>query len=167
MKKTKKLSIAALMAAMCVAVLSIGSLIESLDLTLSVFAGVLVMICATEFGDRTAFSVFFVAGVISLLLPLKTAGLFFIGFFGWYPILQKKILMLRPLISRVLRFFIFNLSFVLIFFATAFLVTGVKEVRGIHLVLLLIANLCFVIYDILLDRLLLFYILKIRKRLRM
>ena len=150
-------------AAMCIALMSLGSLIPSLDLSLSILAGLIVLILSAEFGDRIAWSVYAVAGIVSLLLPVKTAAVFFLGLFGWYPILQKKINMLPPFWARVVKFAAFNLLMAGFLYLSA-LITGTEEGKGIYLVLAALANCCFYLYDILLDRFLIWYILKIRKR---
>ena len=72
MKNTKTLAISSLMAAMCVAILSIGSVFESLDVTLAIASGLVILILSAEYGDRVACSVFLVAGILSLLLPVKS-----------------------------------------------------------------------------------------------
>ncbi len=153
------------MAAMCVAILSLGSLIESLDVSLAIIAGLVIMVLSAEYGDWVATSVFLVAGLISLLLPLKSAGILFLSFGGWYPIVQKKINLLKPLFARIVKTLLFNGVLILLLFLSAF-VTGVKELPYLYLALLVLGNLCFFLYDILLDRFLIWYILKLHNRLK-
>ena len=164
MKKTKRLSVASLMAAVCVVILSVGSLVESLDISLSILAGLVVMIMTTEYGSKMGWSIFAVAGVLSLFLPLKTPGVFFLALFGWYPIAQKKIQMLRPFLAYVVKEILFNLILVLGLFLSAF-VTKTQEATWLYGVTFLLANACFVLYDLLLDRFWIWYLIKIRKRL--
>ncbi len=154
-----------MMAAMCVAILSLGSLIESLDVSLSIIAGLVVMVLSAEYGDRVAACVFLVAGVLSLLLPLKSSGILFLSFSGWYPIVQKKINMLRPFLARVVKTVLFNAVLILLLVISAF-VTGLVEQTFIYLSLLVLGNLVFFFYDILLDRFLIWYLLKLRHRLK-
>ena len=78
-------------AALVVAILAVGSLIDVLDLTLALFAGVLVMIVDVEFSEGCAWSVFAVSAPLSFLLPVRTAPLLFVLFFGWYPLFRKHI----------------------------------------------------------------------------
>ena len=159
------LCISSLMAAMCVAILSLGSIIEVLDVTLSLAAGLVVMILSVEYGDRTALSVYLVSGLLSLLLPVKSPGIIYLVLCGWYPVLQKKINMLKPILARILKMVLFNLIFILLLVLSAF-VTGIKEATFIYLTLIVLGNFCFVAYDFLLDRFLIFYILKLRNRLK-
>lgn len=159
------LSICSLMAAMCVAILSIGSLFESLDITLAIFAGLVVLVIATEYGDRAGFSVYAVAGILALLLPVKSPAVLFLALGGWYPIVQKKINMLRPFYAFVVKALILNAVLAALLLLSA-LVTGIVDATWVYAVLFVIGNLCFYLYDILLDRVMLWYILKLRKRLK-
>lgn len=165
MKKTRMLTISSLMAAMCVVILGLGSLVESLDVSLSILAGLLVMILSTEYSDKVALAVFLVSGILSLTLPVKSPAVFFLALFGWYPVVQKKINMLKPILSRVVKTLLVNGVFVLLVLFSAFL-TGTWEGKGVYLVLLILANFGFVLYDVLLDRFLIWYLLKLRNRLR-
>ncbi len=152
------------MAAVCVVILSVGSLVESLDISLSIVAGLVVMIVETEYGNKMALCVFAVAGALSLILPLKTPGVFFLAFFGWYPIVQKKIQMLKPFLARTVKEILFNLVLVFGFFLSAF-VTKTGEATWLYGAMFLLANACFILYDLLLDRFWIWYLIKIRKRL--
>ncbi len=158
------ISICAMMAALCVVILALGSLVESLDISLAILAGLVVLIVATEYADRVGFSVFAVVSVLSLLLPLKSAGILFLSFFGWYPMVQKRIQMLPPFFCRVVKFLVFNLILVLLLFLSAF-VTGTVEAKLIYATTLVFANLCFYLYDLLLDRFLIWYLMKLRRHL--
>lgn len=165
MKKTKKLTVSALSAAMCVAIMSIGSLIQSLDVSLALLAGLVVMVIDVEYGARSALSVCLVAGLLSFLLPEKSAGILFLALLGWYPIAQKKLNMLRPIWALVVKFLMFNVILLLLIFVSAF-VTGIQDALWVNITLFVMGNICFYMYDFLLDRFFLFYLLKIRKRLK-
>lgn len=153
------------MAAVCVVIMSLGSLMESLDFSLAMLAGLVVMILATEYGDRVGLTVFAVAGILSLLLPMKTPAVFFLTLFGWYPVVQKKLQMLPPFLCRVVKTLVFNVAMGLFLWLSAY-ITGVTDGILIYGILFVLGNLCFVMYDLLLDRFLIWYIVKLRPRLR-
>ena len=153
------------MAAMCVAILSIGSLFESLDVTLAIVAGLVVLLIDTEYGFRPGLAVFLVAGILFLLLPMKTPAVLFLAFGGWYPLVQKKINMLPAIWALLLKFVLFNAVLAALLWLSAF-VTGVKDATWVVVLLFVVGNICFYMYDILLDRFLIWYIVKIRPRLR-
>ena len=153
------------MAAMCVAILSIGSLFESLDVTLAIVAGLVVLLIDTEYGFRPGLAVFLVAGILSLLLPMKTPAVLFLAFGGWYPLVQKKINMLPAIWALLLKLVLFNAVLAALLWLSAF-VTGVKDATWVVVLLFVVGNICFYMYDILLDRFMLWYILKLRSRLK-
>ena len=153
------------MAAMCVAILSVGSLFESLDVTLAIVAGLVVLLIDTEYGFRPGLAVFLVAGILSLLLPIKTPAVLFLSFGGWYPLVQKKINMLPAIWALVLKLLLFNAVLAALLWLSAF-VTGVKDATWVIATLFVVGNICFYMYDILLDRFMIWYILKLRSRLK-
>jgi len=153
------------MAAMCVALFAVGILFESLDVTLAIAAGLVVMVIATEYGDRAGLAVFFVAGLLGLFLPVKSPAIMFLALGGWYPIVQKKVNMLSPRVALLVKFLIFNAVLALLLVLSAFL-TGIEDPKWVYAALFVIGNLCFYLYDILLDRAMIWYILKLRKRLK-
>lgn len=153
------------MAAMCVAILSVGSLFESLDVTLAIVAGLVVLVIDTEYGLRAGLSVFAVAGLLALLLPIKTPAVLFLALGGWYPLVQKKINMLTPVWTFVVKFLIFNAVLGALLAFSAF-VMGVTDPTWVTALLFIVGNLCFYMYDILLNRFMIWYILKLRTRLK-
>ncbi len=163
MNKTKMLALASLAAALCVIVMALGSLVEILDLSLAILAGLIVAIMAQEYGDRWGWAVFAVAGLLSLLLPEKSAGIAFLLFCGWYPIVQKKLHLLKPFLCRLVKEVLFNAVLALDLFLSVKILGA--ESRWILAATVVLGNVCFVFYDLLLDRFLLWYIIKLRDRL--
>jgi len=154
-----------LMAALCVAILSIGNVINVMDVSLAFAAGLVVLVISTEYGERWAFGVYAAAGLLSLLFPVRDAAIVFLALGGWYPIVQKKINMLRPWLATLIKFLIFNAVLAILLVLSA-LMTGTAEAVWLYASLAVLGNLCFYLYDILLDRIMIWYILKLRKRLK-
>ena len=80
MKKTKKMTICALMSALGVVILYLASLFSTIDLSVSLLAAFIVLIVLWELGLRAALSVYAVTSIISILLlpmtlPLKVRAL--------------------------------------------------------------------------------------------
>lgn len=165
MKNTKTLAVNSLICAMCVVIMALCAVIETLDISLAVIAGILVGVSEIEYGKKWAWLVFAVSSVLSLLLPQKSAGFFFILIAGWYPIVQTKINMLKPVISRIVKTLIINISMAIAILLTVFVFK--TEVLGYKIIaaLVLLGNITFILYDKLLDRLMLWYIVKLRNRL--
>lgn len=124
-----------------------------------------------ECGTRLAVIAYAVVSTLSVLLvPEKETALVFV-FFGYYPIVKKYIDKLNFFILRALiKFVCFNASiavmYSLIIFVFKFEAVS-NEFRQTGTVLLIatlvLANITFVLFDILLKRFVLIYAVKIRK----
>ena len=111
-------------------------------------------------GSRYAFACFAVTALLGgLLAPDPEARVMFLLFFGYYPILHLRIaLWQKPVLAWVVRLLIFNAAMIASYFA-AVLLLGIPadsySIGGVELpgVLLLLGNVAFAAYEILLSRL--------------
>ena len=148
--------------------LYIGALIEVADISMAVIASLLCVVAVIEYGAASAWLVFFVTSVLSvLLLPSKLPAVMYALFFGFYPILKEKIERIR---SRVLcwtvKELVFNVCLVLVFVASRFVtMTADAEIpQGMLLVGFVLCEVIFVLYDIAMTRVITRYVRKIRGR---
>ena len=160
-----------MLSALGVVLLYIGSLVEALDLSAAVLASLACIIAVIEYGKGAPWAVYGVTSVLSLiLLPVKTPAAFYAIFFGFYPILKEKIERRPRLLQWVIKEVIFNVSLVIMGFAVYFLsTTGDNLLLESPLIIaatVVMAELAFVLYDIALTRLISFYIIKLRNRLK-
>ena len=92
MNRTRKLSFSALIAAICVIVLAGSLLLPRVTLSLAAFAGLfpaaVVIVCGCGWAAGAAAAA---SALALLLLPDKTAGIWFLFFFGHYPIWKMLI----------------------------------------------------------------------------
>ena len=170
-KSTKRLTICAMLSALGVVLLYIGSLVEALDLSAAVLASLACIIAVIEYGKGAPWAIYGVTSVLSLiLLPVKTPAAFYVIFFGFYPILKEKIERRPRLLQWVIKEAIFNVALVIMGFAVYFLsTTGDNLLLENPLIIaatVVMAELAFVLYDIALTRLISFYIIKLRGRLK-
>lgn len=176
-QKIKSLTIASVCAALGVVILLIGSWIEVMDLTAVFLASLLVVFAIEELGSPWQYLVWLVTSALALLLLVSPSGKFcafeYALFGGLYPILKYHIEKLPRTIARVLKCLAFNLLFGLIMFASVKLfgleeitlpVIGTLSKGGYFAILFILGNIVFVVYDILLTRLLLLYHRRWRKR---
>lgn len=87
MKRTKKLTVSAAVSALCVAFLALSALLPNLSLSFSALAGLFpaaVVICCGSLWSLGASAA--AAALALLLLPDKTAAIWFCLFFGHYPV---------------------------------------------------------------------------------
>lgn len=82
---------------------------------LPLIASVLILICVIELGKNWAFGVYTAVSILGLLLiPNKEAVVYYIAFFGYYPII-KAILEgknMPRILEYILKFLIFNVSMI-------------------------------------------------------
>ena len=159
-----------MLCALGVVLLSLGSLIEVLDLSTAVIASMLCIYAVIEMGKGYPWMIWLVTSILSLiLLPLKTPALFYAFFAGFYPILKEKLEKLSRPISILLKLVVFHASLALIFLVLKLFLPAMLETYGMWwmpLVLYGLLLVCFVVYDIALTRLITFYLLRFRKYFR-
>lgn len=166
-KNTRRLTMCALSCALGVVIMSIGSLFESLDLSAAAFAGMLVVFIVIEIGGVWPWMVYAATGILSLLLPLKLAAVFYLVFIGYYPIVKEKIEKLK---YRYLRWAV-KLSLFLASLTAGVIITQqfllVPRV-GIawYVTAYIFGTLAFVLFDIALSRLITIYLYSWRRKLR-
>lgn len=166
-KKTSKIAYGAVFSALCTVITVLGALIETFDASLAVIAGFLVCIALIEFETALALGVWLVSSVLSVVLfPFNSAAWMFVLFAGWYPIFKRRIERIHYVLAWAVKISAFNVSM----FAYWFVFTKVLMLdfgaEGMLLFgLLLAANVVFVLYDIVMTRLITVYIFSWRNRL--
>ncbi len=153
------------MCALSVMIMLIGSLFQTLDLSAAAAAGLTVVFAMVELGGKYAFSIYAVSSVLAfLLLPNKSPALIFAVFAGHYPILKAYIQRVKfRWIAYLLKIAVFNLFF------TSIILIG-KGVLGLEddlyrfgYMVYLLGNVTFIVYDFALDRLVSFYIHRLKR----
>ena len=180
--KTKKLTLGAILSAMGVALLFVGSFIETLDLTMAALASFFCIFAVIELGGAYPWLIFAVTGVLSvILMPYSLTGWFYLLFFGYYPILKEKLEHLSRPVSWILKIIVLNIALIVCVLVAYFLFFGSSgegnilsaftfvfgesdagEVMAIAVYAL--ANVTFIIYDIALTKLITVYFIKIKPK---
>ena len=92
MKSTKKLTLSALLCALGVVFMAMGSVIDVLDLTVCALASLLVVFVYLELGTRYAIGVYRCTSSAALIVgPSKLLCFEYILLFGGYPLLKALI----------------------------------------------------------------------------
>ena len=136
------------------------------------FAGILLIIIIKEISRKWAFGTYAAIGVLSLLfIADKESAVFFVFFFGYYPILRSYLSekLNNRIILFILKFSVFNAALLSAVFVCAFVFHidySEFSSTGEYLMLLFLAlmNIVFVLYDFLIDRLLFLYDIKLKKK---
>lgn len=163
---TKRLTVCAMLCALGVVLLLLGSVIEVMDIAMAALASLLCIFAVIEYGGAAPWLVFSVTGVLSLiLLPNKTPAAMYVVFLGYYPIIKEKLERLKKPVAWLIKELIFNVALVALFFIVKFLLMpNASDPLWIYAALFVLAEAAFVLYDIALTRLITFYILKLRDR---
>ncbi len=156
--KTKNTAVCGLMTALSVVLMMLTTLVPVFMYVLPIVTGLLVLFVADVSNKKWGAGVYFSTALLSLLLITdKEAALTYALFFGYYPLIKDIIEKLPKLISWILKFVIFNLSAVGIGVISFYLfgVSGdeYNEFGKYTIpILLVMANVAFVLYDVCLTR---------------
>lgn len=172
-KKTFNIALCGLISALGVVIMMITAIIPTTTYAMPAMASLLLTVIVIETDKKWALASYFVVSVLSLLLvPDKESVTFYILFFGYYPIykqiIESKIKHLW--LQWLLKILVFSISAIIIYFI-AILILGVPAdeftVFGINVPLLfLIAGIAvFIIFDRAMTRVIVAYVIKLRKKL--
>ena len=101
MSRTRKLTLSAMISALCVACMALSLLIPRVTLGVTALAGIFPAVVVLSCGYGWAAGASIVAAILGLLLlPEKTAPLWFVFFFGHYPIWKALIEGLQTRLSK-------------------------------------------------------------------
>ena len=167
MKKTKYLAFCAIMAALGVVILLLGSFFNVFDLCAVLIAAILVFVVCEELGNGAGMLTYAVCAVISLLiLPSKLVATEYL-IFGFYPVL-RRIFESRPRsVCITLKALYMVASAALTVMLVRFVFTTGEQLE-LHMEILtgVIGLVCLVLCDIVFKRFSRHYNTKIRKMLR-
>lgn len=175
MKKTSyKVALGGIVSALSLVTMIMSSLFPGLEYAIPAFAGILLIIIVIEIGLGWAFLTY--AGLALLtffIVPNKEAGLLFITFMGYYPILKSVLetkIKLRPL-QWASKLAVFNAAVILYYKLVMLLVSSPELSESIEEfgryalpILLAAANIVFVIYDIAVTSLITSYVKWFRRK---
>lgn len=162
---TKMLALSAVLSALGVVLLVIGSFLSALDLTMVAFASILVYFAVLEMGNPYQYLIYAVTSVISLMiLPDKFAAFLYLIFGGIYPVLKKHFEKLTTAMSWVLKLLYFNAVITVMVIGAKYLF-GVDD-ENFAVPLYALGNFSFIAYDLAMTRLLTMYLYRIRKKLK-
>ena len=169
-KRTKYLTVSAMLSALGVVILSLGALVDVLDLTTAVMASFLIIYAVIEMSGVYPWLIWLVTSTLALiLLPQKTPALFYALFAGFYPILKERLEPLRSIIAYPLKLLVFHLSLGGIVLAVYLLFPELLDTAGLWwmpVALYIASVLCFLLYDRALTHLITYYLIKLQKRFR-
>ncbi len=166
-KKSKEVATAGMLAALASVILLLGSMIELLDLSAAAMAALTVMVAVIELGTGWATGVYAVSALLSVLLLPRTATIVFAAFVGYYPVIKVYLDRIRPKpLQYVIKLMLFNgFLFLALWICEQVLGAG-NDWSALGKPLYLLGNLTFIVFDFAIGRLSVFYLVKIKNRMR-
>ena len=172
MNKSFQVALGGVMAALSLAIMLLTGFIPIGTYACPALAGILLIAGVIELGAKWAWAVFAAISILSLFFAGdKEAALYFVMFFGFYPILKARIETLaKKWPQRILKLAVFNASMVAAFFLALYVFSvpaGEFVIFGIYIpwLFLLAGNVFFIVYDIAVTRLVILYVRVWRKHL--
>jgi len=166
-QQIKYLTLSAMLCALGVIILALGSFFEVVDLTVAVLASFLCIWAVIEMGGIYPWMIWIVTSIVAfLLLPLKTPALFYAIAFGFYPIIKEKAEKKNNLFSWVIKLITFHVSMAFILVGLWILTPALLgDLQIPFMIAFYVACLViFVIYDLALTRVITFYFARLRHR---
>ena len=165
MKRSKKIAIAAIMSALSVVLLLLGSYLQVMDMSAAAIASFIVMLSVIELGGGYPYLIWAVTGILSfLLVPDKFGAVLYIVFAGIYPIFKAMFERIHYIVSWVLKLSFFNTALTAFVILTRYLL-ALPDSVGFTVIVYGLGNLVFVLYDITATQFITLYLVKLRKRL--
>lgn len=162
MKKTAKITLCAMMAALS-AVVMLVSYFPYLTYAIPAFAGLFVMVVVIEINRKWAVLTYIASAIIVFLLAETESKLMYIMFLGYYPILKSALeVMHKPVFEWIIKIIVFNAAVVAVYvvFSQMFGITlDDIDILGRYgaVILLAVGNAVFVVYDIAVSRMAMVY----------
>ena len=171
MKNSIKLTFCSIIAALSV-IFMLLSYFPYFTYAVPAVTGLLVMVLVIELSVRWAFAAYVAASLLIFLFAEPESKLMYICLFGYYPILKAIIEKLKkPFLEWILKLLVFNAAVILVYFIFAGLFgISLEDFKALGkygaAIFLLLGNAVFVLYDIAVSRMAMFYIGTLHKRVK-
>lgn len=173
-RKSSQVALGGLMSSLCLLLMFMTGMIPFATFALPAMAGIVLVAVVVEMGRPTATMVYVAVSILSLFMcPDKEAAMMFIGFFGYYPIVQGVLERIKPRLLRMAaKFSVFNASILASYWViiNLFGLTEILEEMGTFgewtlLATWLLGNWVFIMFDFALGRIAYAYVHVLRYRL--
>ena len=158
-----------MMVAMGALFMGLGSVFQSLDMTVAALSSLLVAIVYVEIGSPYTYLVWICTTIITAVIYQGSAmWLMYLLLFGIYPILKGYIERLPHTLWLPVKLVFGNLTMLAIFFGTTFILGIPMDTdlfglprEAVYVILLVLGNIAFFLYDKFLTVLIRFYLIKL------
>lgn len=170
--RTKVITFSSMLIALTVIFMYIGTIFPSGRIGFMAVASLFAVAAVIQYGFATAAGVFVVSAILGfLIIPDKTPILFYILFFGYYPIVKSVSERLKnSVIGWIIKLIVFNIALTVMFsfFRELLMLSFLKKLTdtALGVVIYIVFNAVFVLYDIGLSRLIGLYMVRIHGKLK-
>ena len=171
-RDTFKVAFCGLITALSFVLMLLTSLIPVGTFAFPCLAGVLLTAVVIEFGWKWALAAFAAVSILSALFAGdKEAAVYFIAFFGFYPIIKSIIERLRSkAVQYIIKYAVFTVCIIGAFLITKFVLLIPDDeftVLGVYIpwVFLIVGEAVFIVYDMFVTIIVTNYLVKIRNKL--
>jgi len=164
--KAKQMAMSAIFVALMVILVYLSSFFPVMSLSIIAIAGVLSAIIVSEFGISAGAIAYVAASVLSfILVPDKSNAVLFILLFGCYPIVKIAAERVKRIwFTWLIKLVVANVLFIVVcFLFKTFFFTIEDSVAGFLPIVCIVFNVVFVMYDVCLKKLVIFYKIRIAK----
>ncbi len=168
MNNTYKITISAIFSALSVVIMLV-SYFPYLTYAVPAIAGLCIMVVLIETDCKWAFFSYTVSAVLILLFGEMESKLMYVFLFGYYPIAKALIEKIgKPIIEWILKIFLLNTAVLSVYglLADALGIVTDDLIKYGTTILLILANIVFVVYDIAISRISMTYIYKLHPKLK-
>ncbi len=171
--KTKRIAVCGIFSALSLACMLMGSIFPFSSYVAPAISGILILPVVLEFKLHTGGLMFAAIALLSLFIaPNKESVALFIAILGWYPFAKLKLDRIRHKIALwALKILIFNAcvllayAFIILIFPIGAVVSEFEAMSYVFIgILLVMANITFIIYDRALERIVYLYMFFWRKK---
>ena len=164
MRNAKRVAFCGVMTALCVVILTVGALSGVGNYAGSMLAGICLLPVGWEWGRKTELVLWISVSLVgAMVIPDPETILLFAGFFGWYLVFRASLDRFPLLLRILLKLLIFNLTAVGCEILVMRVLAPETEEAWILLLLLILGNVAFFLYDAVLPRIELLYRVRLRK----
>ncbi len=171
---TKRLAACGVLAALALAVMFLGGVIPFATIACPVLSSLVLIPVYVEFGGKWGWTWFLAVAVLAAFLaPEKESAILFV-FFGYYPMLKKYFGRLPKLLKYAVKFLYVNVTvfaayalMLYVFDLTAVMEDFAEVEKWMLAVMLVLANISFFVYDVLIDRLEVMYHVRLRPKMKL
>ncbi len=171
MKNTSKITLCSMMAALACSVMLL-SFFPYLTYAIPAIAGLFVMVVVIEINCSWALLTYLASSLIVLFFPEPESKILYASFFGFYTIIKALTERLRkPVLEWIIKMAVFNTALVIVYFVFANFIGFSLEELGVlgkygAVILWVLGNIVFVVYDVALSRFSMMYMAVIHPKIK-